>query len=154
MAEPRLTFEDFAPGDVAEYPEFVVDREEMLAFAEEFDPQPMHLSEEAARGSMLGELIASGWYVVALLMRANCENMLLEAASLGSPGVDRLEWRAPVKAGDRLRVRRTVKAVRRSTSRRDMGLVWFIFDVLNQDGVTAMSVTHPIMLGLRDPGAA
>ncbi|MET0313557.1 MAG: MaoC family dehydratase [Hansschlegelia sp.] len=154
MAEPRYAFEDFVAGDVADYPEVVVDREEMLAFAQEYDPQPMHVSEEAARGSMLGELIASGWYTAALLMRLNCDHLLLDAASLGSPGVDSLEWRAPVRAGDRLRVRREVKAVRRSTSRPDMGVVWFVFEVTNQDDVLVLRQSNPVMFGRRTSGAA
>lgn len=147
-------FEDFATGDVATYPEVTVDREDMLAFAREFDPQPMHVSEEAARGSMLGELIASGWYTAALLMRANCDNLLLDAASLGAPGVDRLEWRAPVRAGDRLTIRREVKAVRPSNTRREMGVVFFAFEVVNQDGVVVLRQENPVMFGRRAPGAA
>jgi len=154
MAEPLLTFEDFAPGEVVEYGDWLVDRDDMLAFAREYDPQPMHLSEEAARESMLGGLIASGWYTIALLMRINCDHMLLHAASLGAPGVESVEWLAPVRAGDRLRVRRTTLATRPSKSRPEMGFVTFVFDVINQDGVVAMRQVNPVMLGRRDRSAA
>jgi acyl dehydratase len=146
---PRITFESFTPGEVAEYGDMVVDRDDMIAFARAYDPQPMHLSEEAAAASMLGELIASGWYTVALLMRMNCDHMLLDAASLGAPGVDSVEWLAPVRAGDRLRVRRKTLSTRPSRSRPEMGLVAFSFEVLNQEDVVVMRQVNPVMLGRR-----
>ncbi|RXF73535.1 MaoC family dehydratase [Hansschlegelia zhihuaiae] len=148
-----LAFEDFRPGDVAEYGDLVVDRADMLDFAREFDPQPMHVSEEAARGSMLGELIASGWYTAALLMRMNCDEFLLDARSLGSPGVDSLEWRAPVRAGDRLTVRREVLSARRVPGRPEAGLVKFRFDVVNQDGAVVMRQVSQKLIGRRAEAA-
>jgi acyl dehydratase len=148
-----LAFEDFRPGDVAEYGDLVVDREDMLDFARDYDPQPMHVSEEAARGSMLGELIASGWYTAALLMRMNCDAFLLDALSLGSPGVDSLEWRAPVRAGDRLTVRREVLSTRRVPGRPEAGLVKFGFDLVNQDGVVVMRQVSAKLIGRRAEAA-
>lgn len=153
MPDPRYAFEDFAPGDRAEYGGLVVDRDDMVAFAEEYDPQPMHLSEHTARSSMLGELIASGWYTAALLMRMNCDRWLVDSTSMGSPGVDSVEWRAPVRADDRLTVRSEVLAARASRSRPEMGVVTFAFDVLNQDGVVVMRQVNAVMFGRRDPGA-
>jgi len=149
MTEPAYAFEDFRPGDVAEYGDWTVERDDMVAFAREFDPQPMHVSEEAARGSMLGELIASGWYTAALLMRINCDAFLLDAASLGSIGCDSLEWRAPVKAGDRLSVRRTVVSTRGMPGRPEAGLVKFDFEVLNAHGVVVMRQVNTKLLGRR-----
>lgn len=149
MTEPTHAFEDFRPGDVAEYGAWTVDRDDMVEFAREFDPQPMHLSEDAARGSMLGELIASGWYTAALLMRMNCDEFLLDAASLGSPGADSLEWRVPVKAGDVLRVRRKVLTARGVPGRPEAGLVKFEFEVVNQDGVTVMRQVSTKLIGRR-----
>ena len=149
MPEPTYVFEDFRPGDVAEYGGWTVDRDDMLEFAREFDPQPMHVSDEAARGSMLGELIASGWYTAALLMRMNCDAFLLDSASLGSPGAESLEWRVPVKAGDRLSVRRKVLSARGVPGRPEAGLVKFDFEVSNQDGVVVMRQVSTKLIGRR-----
>jgi acyl dehydratase len=154
MTLPRIAFEDFSPGNVAEYGDMVVDRDEMVAFAREYDPQPMHLSDEAAAAAMLGGLIGSGWYSTALLMRMNCDAFLLDASSLGSPGVDKVEWLAPVRAGDRLSVRREVLDARASKSRPDMGIVRFRFELRNQTGAVVMRQEGPILFGRREPEAA
>lgn len=149
MAAAGLAFEDFKPGDVAEYGDLVVDRGDMLAFARNYDPQPMHVSEQAAHGSMLGELIASGWYTTALLMRMNCDAFVTASTSMGAPGIDSVEWRSPVRAGDRLRVRREVLAARRSTSRPEVGIVKLAFDVIDQDGRVVMRQVGSILFGRR-----
>lgn len=153
MTEPRYMFEDFVPGAVAEYGDTLVDRDDMVAFAREYDPQPMHLSEDAAKKTMLGDLIASGWYTAGLLMRMNCDQWLVDSSSLGAPGVDSVEWRAPVRAGDRLTVRSEILSARASRSRPEIGVVSFAFDVLNQDGVVVMRQVNPVMFGRRAPGA-
>ncbi|WP_020179300.1 MaoC family dehydratase [Methylopila sp. M107] len=153
MTQPLYTFEDFRPGDVAEYGGLVVDRDEMVEFAKEYDPQPMHVSEKAAHGSMLGELIGSGWYTTGLLMRMNCDAFLIDSTSMGAPGVDSVEWRQPVRAGDRLRVRREVISARRSLSRSDVGIVKFVFDVLNQHDAVVMRQVGSIMFGRRREAA-
>lgn len=153
MTAPNIFFEDFSPGDVAEYGDHLVDRDEMVAFAREFDPQPMHVSEDAARGSMLGELIGSGWYTAALLMRMNCEAFLLDAASLGSSGVDSLDWKLPLKAGDRLKVRREVLTARKMPGRPDAGMVKFAFEVINQDGAVVMRQVNTKLIGRRERAA-
>lgn len=150
MSFPEKTFEDFSVGDVADYGGLIVDRDEMLAFAREFDPQPMHVSDEAAKGSMLGELIASGWQTCALLMRMNCDAFLVGAQSLGSPGCDSVEWRAPVKAGDTLSVRREVLSARRMPGRPDAGIVKFAFEVRNQDGVVVLRQVGSKLFGRRE----
>jgi acyl dehydratase len=154
VAEPRFMFEDFKPGDPLDYGGMVVDRDDMVAFAREYDPQPMHLSEAAAQGSMLGELIASGWYTAALLMRMSCDHMMVDSSSLGSPGVERLEWRAPVRAGDILRVRGEVLDARVSKSRPEIGIVSFRFEVRNQDDVVVMRQENAVMFGRRSGGAS
>lgn len=151
MTSPTYAFEDFRPGDRAEYGGVTVDRDDMLAFARDYDPQPMHVSEDAARGSMLGELIASGWYTAALAMRMNCDALFVQSTSMGSPGVDSLDWKLPVRAGDVLRIRREVLSARRSTSRREVGIVKFAFEVVNQRDETVMRQVGSVMLGLREP---
>lgn len=153
MPQPRYLFEDFRPGDVAEYGDLLVDRDDMIAFAREYDPQPMHVSEEAARGSMLGELIGSGWYTTALLMRMNCDAFVVDSSSMGAPGIDEVEWRAPVRAGDRLRVCREVLSARKSMSRKHVGIVKFAFEVLNQDAVVVMRQVGSILFGRRSEAA-
>src|ERR1700743_3201324 len=97
-----LTFEDFPVGRLGSYGPHHVTREEILAFAAEYDPQPMHLDEEAASTSMLKGLSGSGWHLGALMMRMMCDGFILRTASLGSPGVNELRWLAPFRPGDDL----------------------------------------------------
>ena len=151
---PKFYFEDFVPGSVAQYGPRTVTREEIVGFAAEFDPQPMHLDEAAARASMLGALAASGWHTCALLMRMICDWFILDAASLGAPGVDEVKWLKPVRPGDALTVRRTVLATRISNSRPDMGFVQFLYELINQDGEKVMTLSCPAMLYRRVPARA
>jgi acyl dehydratase len=149
---PSLHFEDFIPGSSTPYGGVAVDREEMLAFAREFDAQPMHLSEEAARDSMAGGLIASGWFTAALNMRMMAESFILRTDSMGSPGVSELKWLKPVRAGDRLRGVRHVLDRRPSLSKPDRGFVNFRFDVVNQRDEVVLEQTNLIMIGRRGDG--
>lgn len=119
----RLSFADFTPGRVFELGTTVADRDEMVAFARRFDPQPFHLDETAAAESIFGRLAASGWYTAGLWMRAYVDGVLSRADSLGSPGGDEISWPAPVFAGDELRAAMEVVAARRSRSRPGLGLV-------------------------------
>ncbi len=148
-----LYFEDFLPGSATPYGGAVVDRAEMLAFAREFDAQPMHLSDEAARDTMAGELIASGWFTAALNMRMMAESFILDTASMGSPGVSELKWLKPVRAGDRLSGLRHVIDRRPSLSKPDRGFVNFRFEVVNQRGETVLEQTNLIMIGRRSSDA-
>ena len=153
---PKLYWEDFVAGGVAEYGPRLVTRDEIVAFAAEFDPQPMHLDEEAARATMLGGLAASGWHSCVLQMRMIADGFVLASASMGSPGVEEVRWRAPVRPGDRLTVRSTVLETRASNSRPGMGLIKFQFDMLNQSGTCVMTSVSTMMIGRRPPdrGAA
>lgn len=94
---PKYYWEDFVPDSVEEFGPRTVTREEIVDFAAQFDPQPMHLDEEAARETMLGGLGASGWHTCAMLMRMLCDGFLLETASQGSPGVEEVRWMQPVR---------------------------------------------------------
>ena len=118
-----LAFEDFTAGRVFELGTAVVDREEMLAFARRFDPQPFHVDDEAAKTSWFGALAASGWFTAGLWMRLYVDEVLNKATSLGSPGGEELSWPAPVFAGDELRASMEVVEARRSRSRPSLGLV-------------------------------
>ncbi|HEX9818292.1 MAG TPA: MaoC family dehydratase [Methylomirabilota bacterium] len=135
-----LYFEDFPPGDVRESPARTVTREEMLAFAREFDPQPFHTDEDAASATIYGGLIASGWHTVAISMRLMWDAFLADAASLGSPGVDEVRWLKPVRPGDTLRARFTVVEAVPSRSKPDRGVVRSFSQVFNQYGEVVMSL--------------
>jgi acyl dehydratase len=154
MTPPRIFFEDFAPGDVARYGAFTLTREDLLDFAREFDPQPMHLDEDAAKDSLLGGLAASGWQVCAILMRLVAEGFLLEAACDGAPGIDEVKWLRPVRAGDTLSARHTVLDTRLSRSQPGRGFVRFRFELLNQSGEVVMEQMNSIMFRTRTSGAA
>jgi acyl dehydratase len=154
MAPPRITFEDFAPGDVATYGAYRLSEEDLLDFAREFDPQPMHLDAEVAKSSLLGGLAASGWHVCAILMRLVAEGFLLEAASDGAPGIDEVKWLRPVRPGDTLGVRHTVLDTRLSRSQPGRGFVRFRFEVRNEAGEVVMEQTNSIMVRTRAPGAS
>jgi acyl dehydratase len=153
MAAVKYYWEDFKPGDNFAMGERVMDREEMIAFAKQFDPQPFHIDEAAARRSMYGGLIASGWHTVAIVMRMMCDSYLNQSASLGAPGVDHVRWLKPVRPGDRLRAQRTVLESRASQSRPEMGLVKMRWEVFNQKGELAMSIEGTGMFQRRTPGA-
>jgi acyl dehydratase len=146
---PSLHFEDFVPGSAAPYGSLTVEREPMLAFAREFDAQPMHIDEKAATASMAGELIASGWYTAALNMRMMADSFIMETASMGSPGVSELKWLKPVRAGDRLRGIRHVVDRRPSLTKPDRGFVNFRFEVFNQRDEAVFEQTNLIMIGRR-----
>jgi acyl dehydratase len=121
--EPELYFEDLTAGRVFALGTTLVDRDEMLAFARRFDPQPFHVDDEAGKASIFGALAASGWFTAALWMRAYADGVLARAASLGSPGGEEIAWPAPVFAGDELRASMEVLEARRSRTRQNLGLV-------------------------------
>lgn len=146
---PIHHLEDFLPGTVTPYGGITITREPMLAFAREYDAQPMHVDEKAAKATMAGELIASGWYTAALNMRMIADHFILDAASMGSPGVSELKWLKPVKAGDTLRGLRHVIDRRPSLTKPDRGFVNFRFEVLNQRDELVLEQTNLIMLGRR-----
>jgi acyl dehydratase len=118
-----LTFEDLTPGRVFELGTTVVDRDEMVAFARRFDPQPFHVDEDAAKASLFGGLAASGWFTAGLWMRLYVDEVLNNAASLGSPGGEEVAWPAPVFAGDELRASMEILDARVSRTRPGLGLV-------------------------------
>jgi acyl dehydratase len=143
-----LYFEDFPLGEVVEYGGIDVSAADIIAFAHEFDPQPFHTDEEAARAAM-GGLIASGWHTSALLLRMNCEAFLTRAAILEEAGVEEVRWQRPVRPGDQLHVRRQTLARRPREGRTRAGEVEFLFEVVNQDGVAAMIQRSVLLLKQR-----
>jgi acyl dehydratase len=153
MQRPRIYWEDFKPGDTAPMGEKTMDQAEMIAFARAYDPQPFHIDADAARESMYGGLIASGWHTVALVMRMMVDSYLNASASLGSPGVDNVRWMKPVRPGDTIRATRTVIETRPSSSRPTMGLVKSRWDVFNQNGELVMTMEGHGMFERRNPQA-
>jgi acyl dehydratase len=144
-----LHWEDFVVGSVATYGPRRITREEILAFAVEFDPQPMHADEEAARATMLGGLVASGWHTCALAMRMMADGFVLKSASMGSPGVEELRWRKPVRPGDSLTLRATVTDMRPSGSRPGMGFIRFSYEMLDQSDDCVMTLVSTMMIARR-----
>lgn len=142
-------FEDFAPGQVLELGSRTISRESMLAFAREFDPQPFHVDEDAARRSIYGGLLASGWHTGSLMMRILCDGLLHDTASLGSPGIDELRWLKPVRPGDTLSVRMTVLEALPSRSKPDRGLIRSLTEMRNQHGEVVLTVRGLSLLGRR-----
>ena len=138
---PRWYFEDLKPGFVLDVQGPVVTAEEIIDFAKKFDPQYFHVDPEAAKKSPFGQLIASGWHTTAMCMRMVCDGYLLDAASLGSPGMDEVRWVLPVFAGDTLKLKMTVKESRPSRSRPDQGSILSRWEVFNQKSELVMHMT-------------
>jgi acyl dehydratase len=136
----RLYFEDFTPGRAWEVEGPTLTKEEIVEFATRFDPQRFHVDERAAEDSPFGGLVASGWHTVAISMRLICDAYLLQAASLGSPGVNEVRWLKPVRPGDRLRLKMTVLEAKLSRSRPDRGTVLHRWEVFNQQGDLVMQM--------------
>jgi acyl dehydratase len=147
---PQLAFEDFTPGRIFEHGPRRLPREEMIAFAAEFDPQPMHLDEAAARQTMLGGLSASGWYLCCIVMRMCVDAFVGRSSSMGAPGVDEVRWLLPVRPDDELSLRATVLETRTSKSRPDMGFVRFQFELFDAERRRVMTLTTSLMVGRRE----
>ena len=142
-------FEDFAAGQEYPFGPHTVTRAEIIAFAAEYDPQPFHLDEAAAADSMLGGLAASGWHTCALFMRMVALGWLNDSASMGSPGIDTLKWRRPVRPGDTLSGRTIVLGTRESKSRPDRGFLSVRHEVVNGKNEEVMRIEHSIMIARR-----
>ena len=153
-AKPYPAFEDFVPGEITTFGAYEVTREDVIAFASEFDPQPFHLDEEAGKASLLGGLAASGWHSCSILMRMMFDEFIDGSTSIGSPGIDEVKWLKPVFPGDVLSVRREILEARASASKPDRGVVRFRFELINQKGEVVMIQTNPIFFARRMAGAA
>jgi acyl dehydratase len=154
MPLAKLYFEDFQPGHTAEFGPRLVTREEIIAFAAQYDPQPMHLDEAAGQKSLLGGLGASGWHGCAIMMRMICDGFMLKSAGMGAGGVEEVQWLRPIRPGDRLTLRLAVLEARPSKSRPEMGIVRIRYEMLNDHGECVMVMVALALFGRRDPGAA
>ena len=135
-----LYWEDFTPGQTDEIGRHTFTEQEMIEFARQFDPQPFHTDPEAAKQSFFGGLIASGWHTCAIAMRLMVQKYIGQAASAGSPGVDNIRWRAPVRPGDTITYRRVILASRPSGSKPDLGLLQTRTEASNQRGEVVMTM--------------
>ena len=133
-------FEDIAVGRVRRFGHYAVTRDEVVAFAEKFDPQPFHLSDDAAAKTHFGRLSASGWHTCAMTMAMLVENLKAnEQAGLGSPGMDELKWLKPVYPGDVLRCETELLDKRVSAKRPEMGIFKTRLTVFNQHDEPVMT---------------
>ena len=139
--------EDFAVGQTFGSGRLRIDKERTLAFAAEFDPQPFHLDEAAARRSIFGGLTASGWHTAAATMRLLVESELEPAGGIIGAGLDECRWPRPVHPGDELRIECEVIEVRPSKSRPQQGLIKLRTATLNQDDeVVLLHVVNLVVL--------
>ena len=143
-------FEDYVPGAVHDLGSVMVDEQEIIAFARQFDPQPFHLDKEWAEKSAFGGLIASGWHTACMAMRLIVDHYLSEVSSEGSPGIDELRWLRPVRPGDQLSVRATILDARLSRSRPERGIVRSQIETLNQSDEVVMHLTSTIFIRRRN----
>jgi acyl dehydratase len=129
-----LDFSHLTVGQVFELAPFKVTRDELLAFATEFDPQPFHLDEDAAKSSVLGGLATSGWHTSSILMRMICDALFLKIDAIGSSGIDEMKWLKPVYADEVLSGVLTVTGLRLSNSKPNTGIATFEAALNNDDG--------------------
>ena len=143
--------EDFSPGQKFGSGRLRVERERIKSFAAEFDPQPFHLDEEAARTSLFGGLAASGWHTAALTMRLLVESELKPAGGILGAGFDEFRWPRPVRPGDELHLESEVLEVRASKSRPGQGVIKVKTTTLNQNG-EAVQISIGNLIVPRRPG--
>ncbi len=142
-------FEDVEVGDTERFGRYEVTREEIIEYARQFDPQPFHLDEDAARASIFGGLIASGWHTGAMFIRMVCDGMVPGSATSGAVGFDDLKWLKPVRPGDVLSVESVVREKVPSRSRPDRGLVKIESRIGNQRGEVVMSLVSLVIFRRR-----
>lgn len=142
-------FEDFQVGEVLEGGSHVMEREAIITFAKQFDPQPFHIDEEAARRSHFGGIIASGWHTASACHRMLVENALKDSASMGSPGLDELRWLKPVRPGDTLSLRVEILETTPSRSKPDRGAIRFRLEARTQKGEVVMTELATALFGRR-----
>ena len=154
MTPKKWAYEDMVEGSTLELGSKTVTAEEIIEFASEFDPQPMHLDEAAGRASLLGGLAASGWHTCAMYMKLMCDNFLLQSTSQGAPGIDYVKWKKPVLAGDTLTASTTVLSKRISSKRPTLGFVRCRAQMVNQRGEQVFELENTGMFLTREGAGA
>ncbi|WP_052460869.1 MaoC family dehydratase [Microbacterium gorillae] len=148
-ARDERWFEDYSTGTTSSCGPLEVTQDDILDFAEKFDPQPIHLDSESAQNGPFGGLIASGWHTASLMMRLYADHYLSHPASLGGPGIDALRWVAPVRPGDELTLHTTVAASRRSKKQPEKGIVHTNVELTNQRDEVVFTCTVINMIRTR-----
>jgi acyl dehydratase len=151
-SEGRLFHEDIEVGRPYDCGRKLVTKDEIVAFARQFDPQPMHLDEEAAKKTIVGGLCASGFHTCAMMMRMVCDGILNRVESLGSPGVDEVRWVKPVRPGDVMATRYTAQEKRILASRPEVGIAKVLVEFVDDKGELAASWLTNQLTRVRDPG--
>lgn len=146
-----LTYEDFTLGRSFPLGPRTISAEEIISFAEKYDPQPFHLDPESEQAKTVGGLIASGWHTCAITMRMMCDAYLLDSASQGSGGLEKVSWLRPVRPGDTLTGEAVVLDRRVSSKRPTLGLVTFQYSLQNQNGETVITIEGMGMLDVANP---
>jgi acyl dehydratase len=133
---PDITYfwEDMAVGQVRDLGTISPSREDIIAFASQFDPQPFHLDDAAGAASVFGGLCASGWHTCSMAMRLMVTNFLQQTSSLGSPGLENIQWKKPVYPNDTLRLQTTVLETKPMGRRPDVGMTRNLWEIFNQHG--------------------
>ena len=153
MSEPQNTiryyWEDLPVGAVRELGQVTVNREEVLAFARRFDPQPFHLDDAAAAHTHFGRLAASGWHTCAMVMRLLVDGLLCHASSAGSPGLEGVKWMKPVYPGDTLTARLRVVESRLLKTRPGQGLIRSHLEAFNQHGQQVLLIDSHALFNCR-----
>jgi acyl dehydratase len=146
---PEIFFEDLAVGDTFEFGSYDVTAEEILEFAEQYDPQWFHTEPERAADSIYGGLIASGWHTGAMTMRMLVDHHFSRAASMGAIGLEELRWPNPVRPGETLSVESEVLETRPSESKPDRGVVRTRTTTVNEAGESKMGMVSLVLYGRR-----
>jgi acyl dehydratase len=144
-----LHFEDFHEGQRIALGPYTVERDAIIAFATDFDPQAFHLDDAAAKAGIFGALSASGWHTCGMIMRMLCDACLLRAAVLGSPGVDSIKWKKPVLVGDILSGECVITGARKSTSRPGVGILNYVTSVHDQYDTPKAEIVGPFFIRTR-----
>ena len=150
----KLHWEDIEVGKTLSYGAYPVTKEDIFAFAREYDPQPHHVDEEAAKLSLVKGLCASGWHTCAMFMRMLYDGVLKDAAAMGASGINEAKWMKPVRPGDVLSARSSCLSRRLMSSRPNVGICQMRHELFNQHGEMVMTLENAQFLAVRDPDTA
>ena len=146
-----LHYEDFPEGHVIPLGTYHLSKEEVIAYAREWDPQPFHLDEEAAKNSVLGGLAASGWQSSAILIKLSVEGYANRSAAMASNSMEEGRWLKPVYAGETLTGRATVLSRRVSAKRPEMGILKMKFELMTTAGEPKVEIIGIQFMKVRNP---
>ena len=148
----RIFLDDLEAGQVYPLGSQSLSEEDIITFAERYDPQPFHIDAEAAKDTIYGGVIASGWQTACVFMRLFVDGLLSRSAAMGSPGLDELRWSKPVRPGDRLDARVEVLEARPSRSKPDRGLARLRCVVADQSGDEVLTFVANVLFQKRETG--